>query len=342
MALEKAGEVIPAVVAVRTDLRDGSERVFSFPSVCPSCGGPLVKDSAQVAIRCQNASCPAQLKRRLQHFASRGAMDIEGLGEAAVEQLVSAQLVANIPDIFGLTAEPLLELERMGDKSVANLLDAIERSKAQPLWRLLFGLGILHVGATGARALAARFRTLDALLAASLEEIIRTPDIGEVVGRSVHDFFHNPANVENLNRLRAAGVNFGERDPADANAAAATGSSAIAGTRWVITGTLSRPREEIAEQILERGGKVSGSVSNKTDYLLAGAEAGSKLEKARALGVKVLNEEGFLTLLAGGAAVASAAPEVKPQQAAEVPQKTAAPRALRPGKEAVLELPFGE
>ncbi len=337
VALEKAGEVIPAVVAVRTDLRTGSERVFHFPTTCPSCGGPLVRDPEQVAIRCQNASCPAQLKRRLQHYASRGALDIEGLGEAVVEQLVGAGLVANIPDIYGLTAEPLLELERMGEKSVANLLAAIEASKAQPLWKLLFGLGILHVGATGARALAARFRTLDALLPAPLEEIVRTPDIGEVVGRSVHDFFRNPANVENLDRLRAAGVNFGERDP-DPGASAA-GGSAIAGTRWVITGTLSRPREEIAEEILERGGKVSGSVSNKTNFLLAGADAGSKLEKARTLGVKIVSEEEFQALLAGGTAATA------PAEAEAVGEKkpTAEPAkkgTTKTAKGAELELPF--
>ncbi len=337
VALEKAGEVIPAVVAVRADLRDGTESMFTFPSVCPSCSGPLVKDPEQVAIRCQNASCPAQLRRRLQHFASRGAMDIEGLGEAVVEQLVNAKLVANIPDIYGLTAEPLVQLERMGEKSVTNLLAAIERSKAQPLWKLLFGLGILHVGATGARALAIRFRTLDALLAVSLEEIVRTPDIGEVVGRSVHDFFGNPANVENLDRLRAAGVNFGERDP-DTGGQAAAGGSAIAGTRWVITGTLSRPREEIAEQILERGGKVSGSVSNKTDYLLAGADAGSKLGKARTLGVKILSEEEFQALLAGGdAADAPSLPE-----ATKIAPPKPVSRPSRRGEEAALDLPFGE
>lgn len=298
VGVEKKGEIIPAVVSVRPDLRTGGEQVFRMPEHCPACGSTLVRDPEQVAIRCLNASCPAQVKRRLQHFAARGAMDIEGLGEAMVEQLVNHRLVAAIPDVYQLTAPTLVELERMGEKSAANLIAGIVRSKEQPLWKLIFALGILHVGATGARALAARFGTLDRLMAASPEEVQRTPDVGAVVGASVHEFFQNPANRETLDRLRAAGLNFGERDPASATSGGAVGSSPVAGTRWVITGTLSRPREEIAELILERGGKVSGSVSPKTDYLLAGAGAGSKLEKARSAGVKIITESEFRTLLA--------------------------------------------
>ena len=296
VGVEKKGEIIPAVVSVRPDLRTGTERVFVMPETCPSCGGPLARDPEQVATRCGNTACPAQLRRRLQHFAARGAMDIEGLGEAMVEQLVNHGLVRAIPDIYGLTAPALVELERMGDRSAANLVAGIARSREQPLWKLVFALGILHVGATGARALAARFGTLDRLTAATPEEITRTPDVGAVVGASVHEFFQNPANRETLERLRAAGLNFGERDPAPAAAASQAGSP-VANTRWVLTGTLSRPREEIAELLLERGAKVSGSVSNKTDYLLAGADAGSKLEKARAAGVKVLDEAEFCALL---------------------------------------------
>ena len=295
VAIEKAGEIIPAVVLVRTDLRTGEERVFHMPTRCPSCDGPVEKDPDGVAIRCQNIACPAQVRRRLQHFASRGAMDIEGLGEAMVEQLVGHGLVGAIPDIYGLTLPPLVALERMGEKSAANLLAGIEASKNQPLWKLLFGLGILHVGATGARTLAARFRTLPALMVAPLDEIRRVPDIGEVVGLSVFEFFENPANHESLEKLRTAGLNFGERDPAAP--AASTGGSPIAGKRWVITGTLSQPREEITETLLELGGKVSGSLSNKTDYLLAGVEAGSKLEKAKTLGVTVVSEAEFRAML---------------------------------------------
>ena len=306
VAIEKAGEIIPAVVLVRTDLRTGGEQVFHMPTACPSCGGPVEKDPDGVAIRCQNIACPAQVRRRLQHFASRGAMDIEGLGEAMVEQLVSNGLVGAVPDIYALQMPPLVALERMGEKSAANLLAGIEASKDQPLWKLLFGLGILHVGATGARTLAARFRTMDAILAAPLDEIRRVADIGEVVGLSVFEFFRNPANHESLEKLRGAGLNFGERDPA---VPVPSGGSPIGGKRWVITGTLSQPREEVTEMILERGGKVSGSLSAKTDYLLAGAEAGSKLEKAATLGVKIVDEAEFRHMLGGDAGASTAMDE---------------------------------
>ncbi len=326
VAIEKAGEIIPAVVLVRTDLRTGQEEPFRFPTECPSCGAPVDKDPDGVAIRCQNIACPAQVRRRLQHFASRGAMDIEGLGEAMVEQLVKHGLVTTVPDIYGLDAARLETLERMGTKSAANLIEGIAASKNQPLWKLLFGLGILHVGATGARTLAARFGTMDALLAAPLEEVRRVRDIGEVVGLSVWEFCQNPANRESLERLREAGLNFGERDPAAP--AAGGGGLPFAGTRWVITGTLSQGRELITETILERGGKVSGSLSNKTDYLLAGAEAGSKLEKAKTLGVKVVDETEFRQMLTGGApAVEAAAAEGSAMQDEE--------------KEGAMELPFG-
>ena len=297
VAIEKAGEIIPAVVLVRTDLRTGAERVFHMPKECPSCQGPVEQDPDGVAMRCQNIACPAQVRRRLQHFASRGAMDIEGLGEAMVEQLVGHGLVSAIPDIYGLQLPPLVALERMGEKSATNLLAGIEASKRQPLWKLLFGLGILHVGATGARTLAAEFKTMDGILNAPLEKILKARDIGEVVGLSVFEFFGNPANRESLEKLRAAGLNFGERDPV----ASSAGASPISGKRWVLTGTLSQAREEVTELILERGGKVSGSLSNKTDYLLAGEEAGSKLEKAKTLGVKVVTESEFRQMLGGDA-----------------------------------------
>ena len=297
VVIEKAGEIIPAVVLVRTDLRTGKEAIYHMPTRCPSCDGPVEQDPGGVAIRCQNIACPAQVRRRLQHFASRAAMDIEGLGEAMVEQLVVNGLVGAIPDIYGLQLSPLVALERMGEKSAANLLAGIDASKNQPLWKLIFGLGILHVGATGARTLAARFRSMDAIVAAPLDQIRRVPDIGEVVGLSVFEFFENPANRESLEKLRVAGLNFGERDPVIPSTA--RGDSPITGKRWVITGTLSQPREEITETILERGGKVSGSLSNKTDYLLAGTEGGSKLEKAKTLGVNIVNETEFRRLLGG-------------------------------------------
>ncbi len=292
VVVEKAGEVIPAVVGVRTDLRAGSEKIFKMPARCPVCGSKVVKEEGQVAVRCVNAQCPAQLKRRIEHFAARGAMDIEGLGEAMVEQLVERELVHGVSDIYRLTNAQLNELERMGEKSVTNLLAAIAQSKEQPLWRLLFGVGIQHVGVSAARALADHFANLDELMAASADELQRIHDVGEVVGTSIAQFFREPGNREMLEQLRAAGLRF-TSEPKPEGAA----NSKIKGTTWVITGTLSQPREELAELIRQRGGKVAGSVSKKTSYLLAGGEAGSKLEKAQTLGVQIIGEEDFRSLL---------------------------------------------
>jgi DNA ligase (NAD+) len=292
VVIEKAGEVIPAVVSVRTDLRDGSERKFRMPAKCPVCGSRVIKDEGQVAVRCVNAQCPAQLKRRIEHFGSRGAMDIEGLGGAMVEQLVSRGLVNQVSDIYCLTNDDLAGLERMGKKSVANLLGAIERSRKQPLWRFLFGLGILHVGVSAARALVDHFPDLDALIEATPEELQRIPDVGEVVGASIAQFFREPGNREMIEKLRTAGLRLTSEPRA-----VPAGDSKIKGTTWVITGTLSRPRDEIAEEIIRHGGKVTGSVSKKTSFVLAGEEAGSKLEKAKRLGIKIIAEEKFRELL---------------------------------------------
>jgi DNA ligase (NAD+) len=289
--IEKAGEVIPAVVGVRTDLRKGTEKKFRMPKRCPECGSAVVKDEGQVAVRCVNSQCPAQVRRRIEHFASRGAMDIEGLGEAVVSQLVQQKMLADVGDIYALQVAALIELERMGDKSVANLLDAIERSKTRPLWRLLFGLGILHVGVSAARALADHFPNLDAIAGSSIEELQQIPDVGEVVGRSIHEFFREPHNSALIEKLRKAGLRF-EAEPKVEGAA-----PGFKNTTWVITGTLSQSRDEIAELIRARGGKVSGSVSKKTSYVLAGDEAGSKLEKAKKLGVRILNESDFRKML---------------------------------------------
>jgi DNA ligase (NAD+) len=292
VVIEKAGEVIPAVVRVRIDLRNGSEKKFRMPDKCPVCGSRVVKDEGQVAVRCVNAQCPAQLKRRIEHFASRGAMDIEGLGEAMVEQLVGRGLVKEVSDIYSLTTEELAGLERMGEKSVANLLQAIDRSRQQPLWRLLFGLGILHVGVSAARALADAFPNLEALMAATADGLQRIPDVGEVVGASIAQFFQEKHNREMIAKLRTAGLRLtNEAKPKRAS------DSKISGTTWVITGTLSRPRDEITELIIRHGGKISGSVSKKTSFVLAGEEAGSKLEKAKKLGLRVIGEGEFQKLL---------------------------------------------
>jgi DNA ligase (NAD+) len=289
--IEKAGEVIPAVVSVRTDLRTGAEKKFRMPKHCPECGSAVVKDEGQVAVRCVNSQCPAQVRRRIEHFASRGAMDIEGFGEAVVNQLVQQKLLPDVGDIYSLTAETLLGLERMGEKSVANLMDAIAQSKARPLWRLLFGLGILHVGVSASRALADHFANLDAIRDSSVDELQQIPDVGEVVGRSIHEFFREPHNLAVIEKLRKAGLRF------DAEPKAEGAAPGFKNTTWVITGTLSESRDEIAELIRARGGKVSGSVSKKTSYVLAGDEAGSKLDKANKLGVRVLDESEFRKML---------------------------------------------
>lgn len=294
VVVEKAGEVIPAVVEVRKERRTGEERVFKMPETCPACGSPVVRDAGQVAIRCVNTTCPAQIKRRLEHFASRGAMDIEGLGEAMVELLVDRELTRDLADIYQLNVAKLATLPRMGEKSISNLLNAIKASKTRPLWRLIFGLGILHVGVTSARALAEHFHLLDALMAATSEELQRIPDVGPVVGPAIAQHFENPGNRAVIERLRAAGLNFGEHDEP---ASRPTTGGKFAGTTWVLTGTLSQTRDEVAESIRALGGKVTDSVSKKTTYVLAGEEVGSKLEKAQKLGVRVLNETEFRQML---------------------------------------------
>jgi DNA ligase (NAD+) len=291
--IEKAGEVIPAVISARTDLRTGSERKFRMPKKCPECGSLVVKDEGQVAVRCVNSQCPAQLRRRIEHFASRGAMDIEGLGEAMVSQLVEHKMLRDVSDIYELKAATLGELERMGEKSVGNLLTAIERSKSRPLWRLLFGLGILHVGVSASRALADHLPNLDAIMKSSVEELQRIPDVGEVVGQSIHDFFRGPGNLEMIEKLREAGLQFKSEEKTVDDSA-----SKVKGTTWVITGTLSQSRDEIAELIIAHGGKVSGSVSKKTSFVLAGEDAGSKLEKAKKLGIRIVGETELRKMLA--------------------------------------------
>jgi len=325
VVIEKAGEVIPAIVEVRKERRTGAERIFQMPETCPACGGPVVRDEGQVAIRCGNAACPAQLKRRLEHFASRDAMDIEGLGEAIVEQLVDRKLVRSIADIYKLDVDKLSWLSQtlesndahqnlfdlaihaprtLGEKtpkSIKNLLAAIAKSKSQPLWRLICGLGIDHVGKTYAIALAKYFDTLEKLMTAKPEELQGLLGSGPIVGigsnvsESVRKYFSERENCENIKRLRDAGVKFGVQDQRLVPTSA-TGSK-YAGTTWVITGKLSESRDVIADQIRSIGGKVNQTVGKTITYLLAGEEAGSKLEKAKKLGVRVLSETEFRAML---------------------------------------------
>jgi DNA ligase (NAD+) len=293
VVIEKSGEIIPAVIEVVKERRTGQEKPFEMPTRCPSCGEPMTRLAGQVDVRCTNVECPDQLKRRLEHFAHKGALDIEGLGEMMVEQLVGKGLVKRVDHIYELDETKLNQLDRMGKKSISNLLNGIEASKKQPLCRLIFGLGILHVGSTAARELADHFKTLGALQGASLEQLTRVPNTGEVVGTSIRDWFQNLDNIALIKALQEHGLNFGEAGSNEVE------NDSLGGTSWVITGTLSESREVFEERIRRNGGRVTASVSKKTDYLLAGKDAGSKLEKARQLGVKIVDEGKFQELAEG-------------------------------------------
>jgi len=287
--VEKAGEVIPAVVAVRKEKRTGAELVFKMPTECPACGEAAVQEG--VAWKCRNLACAAQLRRRIEHFASRGAMDIEGLGEALVAQLVEANLLRGVADVYFLQKDALLALDRMGEKSAANLLEGIEASRSRPLWRLLHGLGIPHVGISSSRDLAARFHTLDALAVADVATLLTVHEIGEIMADAIHVWFRDPSARTFIETLRSVGLHFGENDEP-----ASTAGGPLVGTTWVLTGALTIPRDEAAETIRQLGGKVTGSVSKKTTHVLAGEDAGSKLEKARSLGIKIVDEAEFRAL----------------------------------------------
>lgn len=290
VVIEKAGEIIPAVVTVKKEHRSGHEAVVTAPTHCPVCGTGVHSDEEQVVIRCTNPHCPEVVKRRIEHFVSRAAMDISGLGESVIAQLVEIKLVRDVADLYALNELLLARLERVGTKSIDNYLKAIESSKQQAPWRLVFGLGILHVGAGGARKLLEHFGSIDAIASASIEDLTQCPDIGAIVAPSIHVWFREEHNVTLLNRLRSAGLNFAQRTVTAA-------SDKLNGTTWVITGTLSEDRETIADTIRANGGKVSGSVSGKTTYLLAGEDAGSKLDKATKLGVKIVTEAEFRAML---------------------------------------------
>jgi len=295
VVVEKAGKVIPHVVRVEVAERKGELPAFDFPTNCPECGTPVVKDEGGVYIRCPNPHCLAQIKERIRYFASRNAMDIEGLGDKLVDQLVSGKLVQGCGDLYRLTAEELAGLERMGRKSAENVLAGIEASKGRGLARLLNALSIRHVGTRVAGVLAERFQTIDALLAADIDALSRTNEIGPVIAKSVHDFLHSEFGRATIDDLRSQGV---KMKSASAVAAVA-GARKLEGKTLVVTGTLVKyGRDQINELITQHGGHAASSVSKNTDYVVAGEKAGSKLEKARQLGVKVLSEDEFERLLA--------------------------------------------
>jgi len=290
VVVEKAGEIIPAIVRVVAEKRTGAETVFSMPAACPVCGGEVEKLEGEVALRCINLQCPAQVKSWIAHYASRGAMDISGLGESLVEQLVDSGLVKNPAELYSLKKVEVLGLERMGEKSAENLINGIEASKARPFEKVLFGLGIRHVGKGAATILANEFKNIDALMAADIQTLETIRDIGPIVGKSVVEYFQGLETRAVIDQLRAVGVNFEQADFG--------GSNELEGLTFVLTGSLeTMTREEGGDKIRARGGKVSSSVSKNTSYLVAGTSAGSKLAKAEKLGVTILNEEQFVALL---------------------------------------------
>jgi DNA ligase (NAD+) len=291
--IEKGGEVIPKVVRVVEEARPKGTRPWTPPETCPACGEPVVRPEGEVDRRCPNASCPAQIEERLKHFARRTAMDIEGLGDSLVAQLVEKELVRDFADLYHLELDAVVDLERMAEKSARNLLTQLERSRARELRRLLFGLGIRHVGERVAQILARHFPSLDALAAAPAEEMEAVHEIGPTVAQSVHDWFRDPANRRLVERLKEAGLRTEEKGAAPA-------SRVLQGQQFVLTGALeSMTREEAKAAIEERGGRVTSSVSKKTRAVIVGRDPGAKADKAKELGVPILDEEALRALLAG-------------------------------------------
>ncbi len=287
--IERAGEVIPHVLQV---VKEGpNRRQFVMPTACPACGGPIEKIEEEVAFRCTTKDCPAKVKEAILHFANRAAMNIDGLGEKIVEQLVGQSLVKDVADLYHLKLEPLAALERMAEKSAQNLLDEIEASKKLSLSRLIYGLGIRFVGERTGQLLAGHFGSLDALKDATEEQLIEVPEVGPKVAASIEEFFSEAANKKLVKRLVEAGLHVKEERKAPKD-------TRLAGKTFVFTGELSKySREQAGELVTSHGGKVTSSVSKKTDYVVVGAEPGSKYDKARSLGVTILNEAAFEQLL---------------------------------------------
>lgn len=290
VVIQKAGDVIPEIVRPLPERRKGDERVFAMPQACPACGQPLQRTPGEAAVRCVNLDCPAQAYERIIHFASRDAMNIEGLGPAVIKQLIDNQLIENPADLYELTFDQLIQLERFGEKSAQNLLDAIADSKQRTLANLIFALGIRHVGSEVARELAARFGSMERLRKATVEELTAIDTIGAKIASSIVSYFSREENNQLIDRLAALGVNMVENKT--------EGSQPLAGLTFVLTGTLEQFSRQEAEEILRSlGAHVAGSVSKNTDYVVAGEKAGSKLAKAQQLGVKILNEQQFIEII---------------------------------------------
>ncbi|MGM9572714.1 MAG: NAD-dependent DNA ligase LigA [bacterium] len=292
--IQKAGEIIPEVVRALPEKRTGQEREFVFPEKCPACHSPVVRPAGETVARCINSGCPAQVKEKIAHFASRNAMDIDGLGGSRVQLLLDEGLIKDAADIYYLKAEELMRLEKMGEKSADNLLQAIDKSRKNPLHRLLFALGIRFVGAQTAKILAEHYPDLAALKKASADELLLIPEIGEKTAAGIRSFFTNEANLDLLSRLQKAGVQMKNED-------AGANKQIFSGKTFVLTGTLPNFTRQEAAEIIERlGGKVTGSVSKKTSYLLSGENSGSKYDKAVKLEVPIIDEDDWQRMIKEG------------------------------------------
>ena len=293
VVIQKAGEIIPEVVEVVFDKRDGSEKEFKMPSNCPACGEEVVRLEGEAAVKCINISCPAQLKRNIIHFASRDAMNIEGMGPRVIDLLMENNLLKDAADIYYLKKEDLLSLPRMGEKSVNNLLESINKTKDNHLSKLVFALGIRYIGSKAAKNLCERFKSIDEIKNATYDDLVNVDEIGSKMAESIIDFFKEDKNIKVIEKLKLAGINFQIKEGNNSEE-----STVLLGKTFVLTGTLSKYTRNEAKEIIESlGGKVSSSVSKKTSYLLAGEEAGIKLKKAEDLGVVILSEEDFEVLI---------------------------------------------
>ena len=291
VVIQKAGDVIPEVVEVIKSKRDGTQREFHMPDKCPVCGADCIREEGESAIRCIGIECPAKIFRSILHFASREAMNIKGLGYSIIEELLNRNLISNIADIYDLTQDDFASMKKNGKKFAQNLIDAINESKNNDLYRLINALGIRHVGTKGAKVLAKNYKTMDNLMNASYEELVTVDDTGEITAKAIKEFFEQGQTVDLINRLKNAGVNMNylEEESRD---------DRFSGMTFVLTGSLEKYSRNEASEIIEKfGGKTSGSVSKKTTYLLAGEDAGSKLDKANSLGVNVISEQDFENMI---------------------------------------------
>lgn len=289
--IQKAGDVIPEVVGVNKDKRDGTEKIFEMPRICPVCGAEAVREEGEAVVRCIGIECPAKLYRSIIHFASKDAMDIDGLGEAIIGELIERKLISNIADIYKLTIDDVASLKKNGKKFAQNLINAIEESKKGDLYRVINSLGIRHVGVKLAKTLARYFKDMDKLIVATYEELRMIEDVGEITANTIYEFFRQDQTIDLINKLKQANVNMKAEIQENED-------GKFAGKTFVLTGSLEHYSREEASEIIEKmGGKTSSSVSKKTDYVLAGEDAGSKLKKAQELGITIISEEEFITML---------------------------------------------